>query len=46
LVGTIDRPTGEWSPRDEGAGTYYYVLSAVGFDGKKFDSAGYFTAVE
>jgi trimeric autotransporter adhesin len=46
LVGNIDRPTGAWSPRDEGAGTYYYILKAEGFDGQKFDRAGYFTAVE
>jgi gliding motility-associated-like protein len=46
LVGNIDRPTGEWSPRDEGSGTYYYIMTAEGYDGKKFESSGYFTAVE
>lgn len=46
LVGNISRPTGEWNPRDEGTGTYYYILKAEGFDGKIFEQAGYFTAVE
>jgi gliding motility-associated-like protein len=46
LVGSIDKPTGQWSPIEVGSGTYYYYLKAEGYDAVEYDRAGYFTVFE
>lgn len=44
-VGKIINTSGGWAPEDNGAGTYFYVLKATGFDGKQYEREGSFTVI-
>ncbi|MDG2330576.1 MAG: gliding motility-associated C-terminal domain-containing protein, partial [Flavobacteriales bacterium] len=47
LIASIERTNQGWDGRNSAgeivqAGTYYYVISAIGFDGKEFSEQGHF----
>ncbi|MCC6600099.1 MAG: gliding motility-associated C-terminal domain-containing protein [Crocinitomicaceae bacterium] len=45
-VGSIEKPDGRWNAGDCSDGTYYYILSAEGYDGKKYAQQGNLTVVK
>lgn len=45
-VGSIDNPTAKWDPKEFGSGTYYYIMNAEGYDGIKYNKAGFLTVLE
>jgi len=45
-VGKIINPSGSWTANENGAGTYYYVLTAIGFDNVKYEREGSFTVIK
>ena len=44
-VGSIGTPQDSWNPREYPDGTYFFVLSAEGWDGKTYTNSGNFTVV-
>lgn len=45
-VGSISNPSGSWSGNDHSPGTYYYILSATGYDGQTYQLTGNFSLVK
>jgi len=44
-VGKITKPNGSWSANENAAGTYFYILTALGVDGKEYTREGSFTVI-
>ncbi|MDZ4822851.1 MAG: gliding motility-associated C-terminal domain-containing protein [Flavobacteriales bacterium] len=45
-IATLDSPADNWNPSDVSGGTYYFVVTAEGYDGVSYNRDGYIQVVK